>query len=233
LPSNVVLELLPHMREHGEVPWSWTGLQLQPLRDFNRDMYFEGDEGVIVAETDPESPARRAGLRSRDRIVRVNGTPVTAVTEEDLPSLRRELAFLPMHAPAEFEVHRDGEVLNVEITPRAKGSVEGEELDCPRWDMTIKEINQFDNEDLYFYRKDGVFVYGVKYPGNASRAGLRHNDIILRIDGTPVKTLEDVKAVHKKAIDNVENRHKMVIVVLRAGLMRQIVLDYSRDYSKR
>lgn len=232
IPSETIAELLPQLREHKKVNWSWTGLQLQALRDFNRNMYFDAKEGVIVAETDPESPARRAGVESRDRIIRVNGEPITAVTEEDLPAVRRRLGLLPKHEPSRFEVVRGGDTLVVEISPRDKGSVEGEELDCPRWDFTAKAINQFDNPGLYFYRKEGVFVFGVKYPGNASNAELRDQDILLKIGETEILTLDDLKAAHKQAIDNVRNCTKTTVTVLRGGLMRQIVLDYSRDYEK-
>jgi serine protease Do len=225
--------LLPQLREGGRVAWSWTGLQLQPLRDFDRNIYFEQSKGVIVAETDPESPARRAGLRPRDRIVSINGEPVTALTAEDLPDVRRRIAMLPMHEPAELRLARDGEALTIELTPREKGQVEGEELVCDRWDLTFKTINQFDNPGLFFHRKQGVFVYGLKRPGNAAAAGLQVNDIILEIDGTEVRTLEDVRRLHETALRNVQDRHRLVLVVLRGGLRRHVVLDFSRNYDKR
>jgi serine protease Do len=233
VPSEVIDILLPQFREHGESVWTWSGLQLQALRDFNRNMYFEGTKGVIVAETDPESPARRAGLVPRDRIMKVNGEPITALTEEDLPAVRRRMALLPTNQPCTLDVRRGGEMLTVQLEPRLKGKVEGEELDCKRWDFTVKAINQFDNEDLYFHRKEGVFVYGVKWPGNAGDAGLQEKDIILKIDGKEVVTLEDVKSVHADAMKNLGKKHKVVVVVLRGGLMRQIVLDFARDHEKR
>ncbi len=220
------------MREHGEVNWSWTGLQLQPLRDFNKNMYFEAKEGVIVAETDPESPARRAGVQQKDRILRINGEAITAGTEEDLPGLRRMIGLLEKGKPATFDLIRGEEELTIEITPRKKGKVEGEELDCPRWDFTVKAINQFDNPRLYFHRKEGVFVFGIKYPGNAAASNLSTEDIILKIDGKEIKTLEDVKEAHKMAIENIDQKHRVVITVLRGGFMRQVVLDFSRDYEK-
>ena len=61
-----------------------------------------------------------------------------------------------------LDIVRDNKAQTVSLTPREKGKVEGDELDCPRWDMTIKTINQFDNEDLYNYREKGVFIFGVK-----------------------------------------------------------------------
>jgi S1-C subfamily serine protease len=78
-PSHNILSILPQMREHGKVNWSWTGLQLQPLRNFNKNTYFDGDTGVIVSETEPDSPARRAGVQVRDRIIKLNGQPLTAL----------------------------------------------------------------------------------------------------------------------------------------------------------
>jgi serine protease Do len=233
IPSETVQLLVPQLREHGKVNWSWTGLQLQPLRDFSRDTYFEGDEGVMVAETDPESPARHAGLQPRDRIVAINGVPLTALTEEDLPQARRAVGLLPLGEAVKFEVVRGEERLTFELTPREKGTVEGQELDCPRWDFAAKEINQFDNPDLYFHRKQGVFIYALKYPGNAGNSGLREQDIITRIGDKEIATLDDLKAVHAAAIENVSRVHRLTFHVLRNGLPRQIVLDFSRDHSRR
>jgi serine protease Do len=232
IPSETIRVILPQLKETGKVPWSWTGLQLQPLKDFNKNIYFEATEGVIVAETDPESPARHAGVQPTDRIVRVNGQSVTAEREEDLPAVRQMLALLPKHKPATFELIRGQTTMAIEITPREKGKVEGEELDCPRWNLTLKAINQFDNPDLYFHRKVGVFVFGVKSPGNAENAGLDTKDIVVQIDGQEITTLEKAKAVYDQAVANVATKHRVMFTILRNGLTRQLVLDFSRDYEK-
>lgn len=232
IPSETVQILVPQLREFGQVNWTWFGLQLQPLHDFNKDIYFDGSEGVVVGETDPDSPARAAGVQPRDRILSVNGTSITAMTDEDLPAIRRFLGLLPKKDPATFEILRDSERLTLQITPREKGRVEGKELACKRWDLTVKEINQFDNPDLYFHRQQGVWVFATKYPGNAANSGLRRNDIILKIDGKDVTTLAEVEAAHKQAVDNVDKKSRLVFTVLRGGLQRQVVLDFARDYSK-
>ena len=232
IPSETVQVLAAQLREHGRVNWTWFGLQLQPLRDFNKDTYFEGSDGVIVAETDPNSPARQAGVQARDRILSVNGTSTTGMTDEDLPAIRRFLGLLPKKDAASFEIMRGAEKLTLKITPREKGVVEGKELACKRWDLTVKEINQFDNPDLYFHRQSGVFVFATKYPGNASNSGLQHNDIILKIDGKEMASLSDVEVAHKTALENVDKKSRIVFGVLRAGLTRQVVLDFARDYAK-
>jgi serine protease Do len=232
VPASIIRDIVAQIREYGKMNWSWTGLQLQPLKDFDRNMYFEGAEGVIVAETDPESPARRAGLQARDRLLRIGGQPVTAMTDEDLPAVRRTIGLLPKHRKVRIDLVRGGMPMTVEIEPREKGKVEGAELDCPRWDLTVREINQFDNPDLFFYRDKGVFIYGVKGPGNAEAAGLRPQDIVVKIDGRDVATLDDVRALHKESLDGIKTKHRIIFSVLRSGLVRQVVLDFSRDYSK-
>jgi S1-C subfamily serine protease len=98
--------------------------------------------------------------------------------------------------------------------------------------MTVKAINQFDNPDLFFHRNKGVFIFGTKYPGNASSGGLQPKDIILKIDGKDVATLEEVKGIYRSAVANLDKSHKVVVSVLRNGLLIQVVLDFSRDYQK-
>ncbi|MHC4910543.1 MAG: trypsin-like peptidase domain-containing protein [Planctomycetota bacterium] len=236
IPADTISALLPQLREHGRVEWSWTGLQLQPLHDFDRNMYFDATEGVIVAGTFPGSPARRAGLEERDRIVSVNGIGLTALTSEDLPDVRRRLGLLERETPARFEVVRtndDAETrLVVELTPREKGDVEGDELVCDRWDFTAKTINQFDNPSLHFHQKEGVFIYGLKRPGNAMMSGLRENDILIDMDREVVRTLDDVRRLHAAALEALPDKHTVAVTVLRGGLRRLIVLKYARDYEK-
>jgi serine protease Do len=232
VPSNTIKELVPQLREHGKVNWTYTGLQLQPLRDFDRNIYFDEKNGVIVAGTDPDSPASKAGIMARDRIISVNGTPLAGLTEEDLPHIRRFIGKLPTDREAALKVYRNAKLVDIKITPRIKGKVEGEELELPRWDFTVKAINQFDNPELYFYKKSGVFIYGIKYPGNAQKARLGRGDIILSIDGREINTMEDIKALHKELIANIEQKHRVLVVLLKNGLQRQAVLDFAQDFER-
>ncbi len=232
IPSETLQLLIPQIQQFGEVKWTWTGLQLQPLRDFNKDMYFEGTEGVIVAGVDPGSPAEEAGIKTRDRILSVNQYSLNALTGEDLPAVRRHLGLLPKDEAMAILIQRGEENISIDLTPREKGKVEGGELDCPRWDLTVKAINQFDNQQLYFYRQKGVFIFGIKYPGNASNSRLRDSDIIISIDNQNVESLDDIKQIHKETLDNIEAKHKIVFEVLRNGLTQRVVLDIGRDYSK-
>lgn len=232
IPSATVQMLLPQLREGGQVDWSWTGLQLQALRDFNRNIYFDGQDGVIVAGTEPESPARIAGILARDRILSIDDVPITALTDESLPAARRMLGMLALNQEVEVKLLRGSEPMTLRMTPREKGKVEGQELDCPRWDLTVKVINQFDNPELFFFDPEGVFIFGVRHPGNAARSGLREKDVILEIDGQPIRTLEDVQAAYDKAMENLRQRSRVNVTIRRNGQWMMQVLEFSRDHRR-
>lgn len=233
VPADVVRLVVPRLRASGSAGWAWTGLQLQPLRDFQRNITFPGDSGVIVAGTDADSPAREAGLKPNDRLVSVGGVPLTALMEEDLPEARLRLALLAVGAPVPLGVMRDGAALTLSLTPRAKGRVLGEELACARWDFTVKEINQFEVPDLHFHTPAGLYVRGVRSPGNADGSGLRPRDVLLRINGMPVGRLDDVRKLHEESLARLREggARRLVLSVLRNGQQVQVVLDISRDYA--
>jgi hypothetical protein len=157
---------------------------------------------------------------------------LTAKYVEDLPALRRELADLAIGTPAKMVVRRGDASMMLEVKPVLKGSVDGADFACKRWNLTVKGFNEFSDPDLYFYEKGGVFVNGVRVPGNAQRAGLRRRDIILKIDGREVKSVDDVHKIYDELIaDN--KRPSRVLLEIRRGQFRQpLVLDYKEDYSK-
>ncbi len=233
IPSDEAKIIIAQLKEFGKVNWSWTGLELQPLRDFAKNIAFPYTNGVIVAETDPGSPARLAGVLDHDRITAVNSQPVTGMTIENLPEIRRILGLLPKEQPAALTIARNDETLVLNVTPREKGQVEGDEMDFPRWDFTAKVINKFDTPELHFYREKGVFIFGVKHPGNAYQASLREQDIIQRIGNQEIETLDDLKKAYDEAMAAVSQQHRLVFTILRGGFPRQIVLDFARDYSRR
>jgi hypothetical protein len=61
---------------------------------------------------------------------------------------------------------------------------------------------------------------------------LQARDIVVRIDNKPVGSLAEAQARHKAALENADGDSRILFTVLRNGLMKQIVLDYSRDHSR-
>jgi serine protease Do len=232
VPSNVVQRIAESLRAHGEVRRSWTGVRLQPLNDFDRNTFFDADRGVLVASVDEGSPALLAGVRVGDLLLSVDGKETNGLHQQNLPALNMLLGDLKLDHPVRLRVRRGAEELDLGLTPRAKGKVEGENFDCKAWNLTVKAINEFETPTLYFYVKSGVYVQGTRQPGNAAAAGLRRFDILVSIDGKEISSLDDVRRVYE-AVMGVEKREKKVrIEVLRSNLRRPLVLDYSTRYKE-
>ena len=166
IPSTAILEVLPHLRKSGGANWSWFGFKLQPLNDFDHNMRFPWENGVMVAGTDAGSPARKAGFLPSDRIVAVDGKPVTILNAEDLPAFERRIGRMPFGKEVVFCVERDGKALDISVAPCEKGRVEGEQKAYERWGLTVKEINQFADPDLAFFAPEGgLYVAATSWEG--------------------------------------------------------------------
>jgi serine protease Do len=231
IPADEATLILEQLRKHGKVNWSWCGLDLQARHDFERDIYFDATNGVIVAGTAPDSPARQAGVLARDRLVAINGTAVDGPNEESLPALRRWIGLLPDSEKIVLELVRDSQPLSLTISPRLKGKVEGLEREFPKWDFSAKTINSFENPELHLRKPKGVYVFGLVRPGNAERSDLREKDIIVAVNGRPVESLDDLAASHKQSLASADRR-KALFTVLRNGKSRELILDFARDYQR-
>ena len=251
VPSNVARATLDALREHGRVARAWTGLRLQPLKDFERDIFYEGD-GVLIGGVDQDSPAAAAGIRPGDLLRTLNGHPAHGINREDIPALNTALASLPIGEESELVLLRNavpgaGADLNdqaaasrsmgrsevtVKIIPVEKGRVEGDDFDCRMWNFTAKAINEFANPRVAFYRRSGVYVFGIKQPGNALSAGLQPGDVLLEIDGKAIAALDDLRSVYRAAAEDEKREKKTRISFMRSGLVLYAVLDYATQYGQ-
>ena len=233
IPSTIILEVLPNLRKHGNAHWTWFGVDWQPLKDFDRDTFFSATNGVVVSSVDPQGPAKKAGMEANDRVVAINGDPVTVVFREQIPALNRSLALSDPGAETVFEFVRNGETKKVSVTPQPKGGVEGAEREFKRWGFVAKEINRFDTPDLAFFAPTGgVFVSSVSWDGNADNAGLKPRDIIKKWGGVEIATLDALGAEYDKAISNLAVRTQVGVEVLRKGHGLRFVLNYRDDPDK-
>jgi len=233
IPSNVVVKVVERLKKDGRVIRAWTGLHLQALKDFHSNTFTPAKRGVLVQNVESASPSERSGIRPGDIMIALAGHDLRGGTYvEELPSIRWQLADLAIDDPVEIRVLRNGGERSFTILPALKGKFEGEDFDCRRWNFTVKEISKYATPKLYFHRRKGVYIQGVRYPGNARSAGLQRNDIILTIDHEPIRTLGEVKDVYEKVTGDEEREKKVVIKVLRNNYPRLFVLDYRFDYNE-
>ncbi len=122
----------------------------------------------------PDSPAARAGLRSGDVVVRAGGEEVQ--TWDDLASRIRAAG---AGNPLTVTVRRGAKELSATVTPE-----------------DMEKQNEFGEK----VREPGIGItpgmtakIGDVQPGSpAARAGLKKDDVILKVGGAPVETWEDL-----------------------------------------
>ncbi|HBF34442.1 TPA: hypothetical protein DDW35_07745 [Candidatus Sumerlaeota bacterium] len=232
IPSNVVKAVSERLQKNGIVPRCWTGLKLQALKDYFTDTFTAAPGGVLISNVEDESPARFAGVHQGDILLRVNSEVITGTYVEDLPKIEWILAELPAERAAKIEVLRGGKTETLTLMPIRKGKVEGDDFDCRRWNMTVKEINKHQDPMLYFFAKEGVFVQGVRFPGNAAAAGVISGDIVKAVDGHAVKTLKEIQTIYDHAMADDKREKKVLLELERNRQKRWVALDYAKDYEK-
>jgi serine protease Do len=243
VPSNVVKDVVAKLKsaaaegkEGGKEPVkvkrAWTGLQLQALIDLKTTTLTDSKDGVLIQSVDKNSPAEQAGIRNGDILLRIGQQPILGKYVEDLPPIRVFLSELPVDQPMDVVVRRAGKQLTFAVAPVIKGKFEGEDFDCRRWNLTVKEITKFSNPGLhYLHPAGGVYIQGVRYPGNAQDAGLRANDIILKIGDKQIKTLKDVEEIYEKLVADKNRPEKKVLITIKRGVyLDWETLDWTKDY---
>jgi serine protease Do len=232
IPASTVQNTVDRLKRDGRVIRAYTGLRLQALKDFHSNTFVESEHGVLIAGVEENSPAAKAGVRAGDILISVGGTPVEGTYAEMLPEIWRRLADLDIDKAIVLGLQRGDDGLKMEITPEQKGASEGQDFDCRRWNMTVKEINKYLTPQLYYLRDKGVYIQGTRYPGNADTSGLAYRDILLTIDKEPISTIADVQRVYERVVQDPKREKKVVVEILRSGLRKWIVLDYRRNYEE-
>ncbi len=92
IPVDAAKDILPQLREKGHVERGRLGLAFQPMTsDLAAGLGASGNKGALVSDVEPGGAAARAGLKSGDVVLAVNGTSIAHA--EELP---RRVA---VHAP--------------------------------------------------------------------------------------------------------------------------------------
>ncbi len=159
----------------------------------NLGFSLEVDRGNIVASVDPEGPAARAGLRAKDEVLAMNGTPVWSAADASW--------VLHNHSggsPVLVDVQRAGARQQVKVVPQ--GDWRSRDISWRGSMWALRPATGFggkrldDAELQKLGLKAGTFAVRVNYivdwdgadhPAgrNALKAGLRKGDVVLAAGG--------------------------------------------------
>lgn len=221
IPANIVRDIVNQIIAVGKVNRSYSGINLQEIKEYRRYVQQPHLNGVLISGIDDNSPAEKAGFRPGDIIKAINGREVNAVHREELPKVRLLMAGLTVGEKAEIKIERNGttRLLNLITVPR--GRLNGNEFNSPEWGISVQEITARIKKNFRLSGTDGVMVIGVKEGSIANKAGVVRGDIIKMLDGKKVRGLKDFKKRYQKLIKNPGEDH---LLFLKIGTQNHFAL---------
>ena len=218
IPIDIVRDVVEAIQADGRVTRAWSGLELQEMLAYTDDAT---REGVVVADIDPLSPAAEAQARPGDIVVALNGEPMHARFEEDLPAIRNRMANLPIGEAATITVLRGSDTVELEFTPEIKSALKGDEVEFEEWGFTARDLTPEIVRRAQLPRRQGVFISGVQVGSIAHKARLAQGDILLSMDDTEIVDLATFQQDYQERIDSGQ---KLTLFSVKKGALTRYVI---------
>jgi serine protease Do len=201
IPMNTVRELLPELAE-GKVTRGQIGVQVGPVpRDAFRELGLTEPSGALVAAVEPRSPAAQAGVQPGDVIVGYN--------QERIDSTDELVDLVVKTAPGTrvpVEIVRGQQRLTVDVTAQelqlgdtpaaaALGSEAAESFGLTIAPLTADVARQM----RIPAGTTGVVVTNVASRSAAERGGVQPGDVVVEVNRTPVRSVNDVSSALQRA----------------------------------
>jgi serine protease Do len=219
IPIDTAREVMAQL-ERGGVERGFLGITFQAL-DRELAEYFGVAQatGVVVNSVAPGSPAEKGGLQPRDIITSIDGAAVEAEAEEDLGNFQRMVAGLPPGHPVRLGILRGGERIVAQIVLDAQPKLDAAEVES-ELGFHVQEITAELAREHRLASRDGAYVMFVARGSPAREADLRVGDVVVRIEDTPISTLDDFR----RAMTAVEKSPRFLISARRGDETKFLLL---------
>jgi serine protease Do len=201
VPINQATAILPQLREHGEVSRGFIGVRLKKVDpDLQRSLSLRTSSGALVQDVEPGTPGFRAGLRTYDVIVAVDGRQVTA--NDDLIQI---IAARKPGTVATLQIVRDGRTMNVPVKlaerplrPENVDAAASERPQSRRRELPLGMAVRNLDDDLLRHldlpsSTHGVVVSQVEPAGAAEEAEIQRGHVVLEINRQRVRNVDEFR----------------------------------------
>jgi serine protease Do len=200
IPIDVAMQITDQILKTGQVQHGRLGVGIQEMnQELARSFGLERPEGAIITTVEPDGPAARAGLQTGDVIRSVNKEPVAYAS--DLPAV---VAMLPPGEEVLLDVWRKGQATQITATLGSRGGApvrvkDEDKTDAhPKLGLTVRPVQV---GEVPKDAAGGLLVQSVT--GAAANAGVRPGDVLLRVNGTDVGSVEDIRKAMEGAGETV------------------------------
>ncbi len=211
IPINTARYVINQLLDHGEVQRSWIGIEWQEIKEYRKYKNQPDLQGVLIASVDQNSPADSAGLEPGDVITGINGKPVSAVYQEELPKLRLLVSNLPIDSEISFDVIHKGSNKSIKVISRKQGKFSGSEFQCDEWGLSVQEITPRIVRNFQMDSERGVLISGIRRGSKADEADINRGFVLVSIDGVEVTDLDDFKIKYERILSDDGKPHMLFL----------------------
>jgi serine protease Do len=213
IPINLARQVEEQIVKTGKVAHGRLGVQVQGVDQALAESFkLDSPSGALVSKVEPGSAAAAAGVKSGDVILEYNGTPVA-----DAGQLSMRVNTTPPGERATLKIWREGKPMT--LTARIASATAGETVDANAGPadqaplgLTVRPLTSDEREQAGV--ASGLVVENVQ--GRAAQAGIQQGDVLLGVDGEPVKSVAQLRKL-------VSGGHKSLALLIQRGDNRLFV----------
>jgi serine protease Do len=216
IPTNMAQPIMKALIDHGKVVRGWLGVGIQDIdQDLASAMKLGSLKGILVSDVVDTGPGAKAGLKSGDVVMKLNGKELDSTGE-----FRNAIAAAGAGASVKLDIVRDGKPMTIDAKlgelPEKLGSVAANEQGESSGALNGLTLGELTPEvrskvDLPSSVKSGVVVMELDPGSPAAASGLRPGDVVTEVNRAPVADVAKFKAAYSNAKD------RTLLKVVREG----------------
>ncbi|MHB8535282.1 MAG: DegQ family serine endoprotease [Sulfuricaulis sp.] len=196
IPVNMARQVMSQLIKFGEVRRGQLGVYIQDLTpQLAKALGVKQDHGAVVTQVAHDSPAAKAGLKTGDVIVKIDGSPVHNASD-----LRNTVGLMQIGQTVTLDILRDGnpQQITARIAKAKETKIAAGEINKR---LKGAELGNIAPDNPQYGSVHGVLVLNVEQDSPAWEAGLRKGDVIRSVNRQPVRSVAEMDAAVRKSKD--------------------------------